>query len=135
MCSIQTQGVIKEISILQQDVHMLTDLYPFHSRALQQQPHSVLFPRRLWRNYLGSFSEELLGDSTVRVGTRKANRTHFTLTDRPFQVIALIYYNHHHQHLHHLHCSQLQKLQPEVTVITTLWESTYTSPCMHVQHS
>lgn len=33
VCSIQTRGVIKAISILLQDLHMLTDLYQFHSSA------------------------------------------------------------------------------------------------------
>lgn len=36
VCSIQTRGVIKAISILLQDLHMLTDLYQFHSSAARQ---------------------------------------------------------------------------------------------------
>lgn len=53
---------------------MLTDLYQFHSRALQQ-PRSASFPWHFWRNYLDvsprislSFSMEM----------RKAYQTHFT---------------------------------------------------------
>lgn len=47
------------------------------------------------------------------VEMREANQTHFTLTDWPFPVIALIYYYHCH---HHLHCLQLQTLQAELTL-------------------
>lgn len=83
MHSIQTQGAITEISILQQDLHMLTDLYQFHSRALQQ-PRSASFPWHLWRNYLvgviGRFHSFSIQPNTFHTGHSLSLHSFTTIT-------------------------------------------------------
>lgn len=91
---------------------MLTDLYQFHSRALQQ-PRSASFPSDLWRNYLCSHSTKTYWEIplSLRVEPTEGNRPNTFHNDWLFPVIALIDYYHHH----HLHCLQLQTPQAGLT--------------------